>query len=71
MRFIYTHEKSRIVVDVVDEVAAAESFVEIVKKFWPEKIGVRWHREAEVEQAIKEFETALVRSTSIEETKGT
>jgi hypothetical protein len=57
MFFIYTHQNSKITIDTDSEIKAAQSFEEIVRANFPDKINVRWHREVT---------TALVRKTSNE-----
>lgn len=47
MRYIYTHDKSRITIDAETEMKAAQSFKEIAEAFFPDKTKERWNRETQ------------------------
>lgn len=66
MRYIYTHQSSRITIDADSELKAAKSFKEIAESFFPEKVNVRWDRETQEFYARPDVAPKMVHLTQKE-----
>lgn len=47
MRYIYTHNQSKITIDAETETKAAKSFKEIAEAFFPHKAKAQWQKETQ------------------------